>query len=208
MNFEPLTIKLGRSPGNHLIINDHKVSSRHCAITRTSEGYLIEDLGSTNGTYLNGTRIMQAEITSSDELLLASFVVNVPLVLSLFESEKPVSDLPYDQLLKQEATCKEFSALKPVYDAYIREKICIMKEGNLKSTGIKAGLSLIPVVGSALGILSSTVTGNPQEQLLELEEKFKRLYLCPGCFKFLGAEPWENLERRGFCMICKTKWKP
>lgn len=200
-------ITIGRAAGNHLIIPDNRVSSRHCTITKTATGFIIEDLGSSNGTYLNGTRIMQSEITGNDDLQLAAFDVDVPLLLELLDTDKPVTGLTYDQLLKQQVTFKEFLDLKPVYDAYVHEKLRIMKEGNLKSTGIKAGLSLIPVVGSALGILSSTVTGNPQEQMLELEEKFKKLYICPGCFRFLGAEPWENLDKRGYCMYCKCKWK-
>jgi hypothetical protein len=211
-------LKIGRAPGNHLIINDSKVSSRHCVIRKAGidnsnngqnneRTFLIEDLASSNGTFVNGRRIMQSEITAGDELHLATFTISLPVVLSLFDSETCESNVPYEKFLKQNQVSAEFIGLRVIYNAYIREKLRIMKEGNLRSTGLRAGLSLIPVVGSALGILSSTVTGNPNEQLLELEEKFKKLYICPECFKFLGAEPFENLEKRGYCLTCRTKWK-
>lgn len=200
------TLKIGRSLNNQLVIKNDRVSSVHCAIYRLPDGnFIVEDLGSTNGTFVNGTRIMQTQLNLNDELQLGSFIVDTTAVLSLFDQPVQQGTI-YDDIIKQDHIQKEFRKLKPLYDSYIKEKLRIMKESNLANTGLKAGLSLIPVVGSALGILSSTVTGNPQEQMLELEEKFKKLYICPGCFKFLGAEPFENLEKRGYCLICKTKW--
>jgi hypothetical protein len=114
--------------------------------------------------------------------------------------------ISYEEFRKQEHIYLAFSELKAVYEEYLKKKRYIMKSNNLKSTGIRAGLSFIPVVGSALGILSTTITGNVQADMMELEEAFKKNYICPGCFKFLGAEPFENMEKRGFCLICKTKW--
>ena len=60
-------------------------------------------------------------------------------------------------------------------EEYQKKKRYIKKNNILKSNGIRAGLSVIPVVGSALGILSGTITGNVQADLMELEEEFKWL---------------------------------
>lgn len=49
------------------------VSSRHCRLSRTSDGFLIEDLGSTNGTYVNGRRIEgPTPLTHADRVTLGS----------------------------------------------------------------------------------------------------------------------------------------
>jgi hypothetical protein len=199
---------VGRAPDNHLVIKSEKVSSRHCSIKKMSDTeYLISDLGSSNGTFVNGRRILQSTVNESDELRLASYPVDIKIVLSLLVSGKIVKGILYEDFRKQEVIYEEFRKLKTVYEQFNREKRRIMKNNNLKNTGLRAGLSMIPVVGSALGILSTAVTGNIQEELMEHEEGFKKLYICPGCFRFLGAEPFENMEKRGFCMFCKTKWK-
>jgi hypothetical protein len=205
MMTEILTI--GRSSENHLVIKVPGISSRHCSISKLPDGsFLVEDLDSTNGTFLRGRRIKQALLQPGDELSLANYPLEVKMVLGLIDSGPLKTGVDYAEFRKQELIFIEFSGLRTVYDEYQKRKRYIMKTNNLKSTGLRAGLSVIPVVGSALGILSGTITGNVQADLMELEEVFKKKYICPGCFKFLGAEPFENLEKRGYCQVCKTKW--
>ncbi|NTV83946.1 MAG: FHA domain-containing protein [Bacteroidales bacterium] len=200
-------LTIGRASDNHLVIKLPIVSSKHCSIKKMPDDrFIIEDLDSSNGTFLNGKRIKQAILQPGDELALATFPIDVKMILDLLESGPLKTGINYEEFRKQELIYMEFSKLKGVYGEYQKKKRYIMKTNNLKSTGIRAGLSVIPVVGSALGILSGTITGNVQADLMELEEDFKRNYICPGCFKFLGAEPFENMEKRGFCLICKTKW--
>lgn len=208
------TIHIGRANDNNLIVKHEKVSSRHCTIQQVSQTeFIIEDLDSSNGTFLNGMRIKKSLIQSADDLKLAGQSINISSIFSLFdESQIPVS-LTYEQLLKklddiqkQETMFIDFSALKHVYQKYQKDKKKIIHGNTLMSTGLRAGLSLIPFIGNALGTLSSSVTGNVQEKLMELNEQFKMEYICPSCFKFLGEEPWENMKKRGTCMYCKAKW--
>ena len=48
---------LGREAGNDIIINDPQVSRHHARLTLQGGSYALEDLGSTNGTFVNGRRI-------------------------------------------------------------------------------------------------------------------------------------------------------
>lgn len=49
-------MSLGRSATNDIVVNDPEISRRHAQITYQNQRYLIEDLGSTNGTFVNGQR--------------------------------------------------------------------------------------------------------------------------------------------------------
>ena len=51
-------ITIGRDISNRLVINDPEVSRRHARLTLQVGGYVIEDLGSTNGTFVDGQRLM------------------------------------------------------------------------------------------------------------------------------------------------------
>ena len=53
---------LGRDITNDIVINDREVSRHHLRFTRGADGCTMEDLGSTNGTFVNGTRL-QGETT-------------------------------------------------------------------------------------------------------------------------------------------------
>ncbi len=48
---------IGRSADCHIILDDDYVSTRHARVVASDEGLYVEDLGSTNGTYVNGQRI-------------------------------------------------------------------------------------------------------------------------------------------------------
>lgn len=51
------TVSIGRDPGNRVVINDAQISRQHARITPQGGLMIVEDLGSTNGTTVNGLRI-------------------------------------------------------------------------------------------------------------------------------------------------------
>jgi len=59
---------VGRSQENHIVINDPNVSRKHARISRADDGFVVEDLGSTNGTLLDGVPIDRERIEGGDEL--------------------------------------------------------------------------------------------------------------------------------------------
>ena len=52
--------RIGKSKDNELVLADETVSRSHCEIVRERRGYLLRDLGSTNGTLLDGAEIKEA----------------------------------------------------------------------------------------------------------------------------------------------------
>lgn len=55
--FEADTVVLGRAPGNDIQMKDKSISRRHLRIERRGDQYFIRDLGSKNGTFIEGARI-------------------------------------------------------------------------------------------------------------------------------------------------------
>ena len=60
----------GRRSTNDIIISDSAVSGEHCKFTLVDGSIYIEDLNSTNGTFLNGEQVEKAEVKSGDIIIL------------------------------------------------------------------------------------------------------------------------------------------
>src|SRR5262245_23894715 len=65
------TLTVGRKPDNDIVIDNPAISSRHCKISLQGGAYFIEDLESTNGTYVNEKRIKKAGLHNNDVVGLA-----------------------------------------------------------------------------------------------------------------------------------------
>jgi pSer/pThr/pTyr-binding forkhead associated (FHA) protein len=66
---------IGRLNENHLIIADGRVSRRHAQIRFVQDHYVIFDLGSSGGTYVNNVRITQSILNPGDIISLAGVAI-------------------------------------------------------------------------------------------------------------------------------------
>ena len=66
----PLPITFGRANDNTIALNSNKVSRRH-AVLRSQDGQvMLEDLQSTNGTFVNGRRIAEMVLSDDDRVTI------------------------------------------------------------------------------------------------------------------------------------------
>ena len=70
-------IVIGRDPSCDITIDSPQVSRQHAELTRRGQGWLVRDLGSSNGTWIDGRRIDTAVIDRPSAVYLGSFVVHV-----------------------------------------------------------------------------------------------------------------------------------
>ncbi|MGE0880535.1 MAG: FHA domain-containing protein [Acidimicrobiia bacterium] len=64
---------LGRHPKSEIFLDDITVSRRHAEIEHKSGTFVVRDVGSLNGTYLNRTRIEEANLQPGDEVQVGKF---------------------------------------------------------------------------------------------------------------------------------------
>lgn len=65
-----LMTTIGRLPDNHIVIENPAVSSHHACVFRDGDRFVVEDLGSTNGTFVNDRRVTRHELKTGDRLLV------------------------------------------------------------------------------------------------------------------------------------------
>jgi hypothetical protein len=68
-------MSIGRLPGNSVVINDPDISRRHCVIEKWEGVFSIYDLGSRNGTKVNGSRVQRTELKDGDVITIGSTII-------------------------------------------------------------------------------------------------------------------------------------
>ena len=70
--------RIGRSRDNEISLDDGQSSRRHAQVWQTPDGYAVQDMGSTNGTFVNGARIQQpTRLAPGDRLQVGDTVFQV-----------------------------------------------------------------------------------------------------------------------------------
>jgi pSer/pThr/pTyr-binding forkhead associated (FHA) protein len=63
-------LTIGRHPHCEMVLPDPQISARHAVIQRMPEGYMLRDLGSKNGTFVNGQQVQQVRLQGGERLRL------------------------------------------------------------------------------------------------------------------------------------------
>jgi len=87
------SLTVGRDPSNDMVLDSWLVSRFHARLDRRSNGFWVTDLGSFNGTFINGTQVQQGLLGEGDVLGIG----DLPFVLSrgMFRSLEPSVDGDY-----------------------------------------------------------------------------------------------------------------
>ncbi len=70
-------ITLGRRPHNDVVIDNLAVSGEHAVLLREADGYVVQDLGSTNGSYINGKPVKRAPFREGDSLDIGKYTLRL-----------------------------------------------------------------------------------------------------------------------------------
>ncbi len=125
-------ITLGRLSDNDIPIPDSTVSRYHAEILKIGDGYVIRDLDSKNGTYVNSERILEAFLKDGDEIGLGKFILR-------FES---VKDVKIVEELEERSTVSTARSVREFIPS-IEEKVIEEKRGEYLGPLVKLGKNLI-----------------------------------------------------------------
>lgn len=226
-----MEIIVGKKGDQKVSITDQRVSKKHCKLTEQADGtFILEDLGSLNGTFVNGVSVIKTHVTRDTiiqlgpelKLKVADLVGKPQVVPHAGGHQGPQTPL--------EPPTYSISRLQQVWDEYqntldeIRDKqksintwrmatpIFTMLSGVL--TAVTGGSSfgwILLTIGLCITIYAFIRTNkdDSDERRKEALEKFQSNYYCPNpeCGKALGPSPKILLQNKT-CPYCHCKFKP
>ncbi|MEZ4321185.1 MAG: sigma 54-interacting transcriptional regulator [Myxococcota bacterium] len=112
--FDHDVLRIGAQEGNHFRITDSTVSRRHAEITRTRDGLVLRDLGSTNGTFVGAVRIREVYLGETRRFRVGKTEMEFTLKDELVDI-LPAKETRFEGLVGQSVSLREvFSVLERV----------------------------------------------------------------------------------------------
>ncbi len=68
-------VTIGRKPYNDIVIEHRAVSGEHATLTMMLDDAILEDLGSTNGTFMDGKKVFREKLTPGDVVHIATYTL-------------------------------------------------------------------------------------------------------------------------------------
>lgn len=199
-----------------------KVSRKHARLLRTDTGLVLEDLGSSNGTFVNGKRIKRCAVGTSDRITLGS-PSGERIELSQLIKELPVSDAEYRQkveelgeyyreyqdevsrlqnkmqsdiMMKRMGPPTMLGVLISLFTAFADDKLPIIIIGGLATVAVFF-LANRWAISSAKAI---------KKRLIELNEDFDLRFSCPACGASWKGHTFKWYAQQGRCHACKRQF--
>jgi two-component system, NtrC family, response regulator AtoC len=113
-------ITIGRTEAADIVVADDSLSRRHARLLWADEGVWLEDLGSTNGTYVGGAKVSRVLIAPGDEITLGAVVA----ALHLVDPSRPVQPIVPEEAFEQwlrEALVRSRAQERPLALLMVRE---------------------------------------------------------------------------------------
>jgi len=119
-------LTIGRSAGNDFVLADPEVSRRHIRLVRHDNGFAIEDIGSTNGTFVNGQRISHLTLLQDGDAIDLGDTVRLRFMwmelpaegAPVDQAENPTQAMPPPYQADDDSPPAELAPATPIYSSY------------------------------------------------------------------------------------------
>ena len=169
-NFSEDEVTVGRDPDSQISLDNPGVSRAHARFLKTDGGWLLEDLGSANGTYLNDQPVQRKELRDGDVVRVAKFSLWVTIRQDLRnmapgEGRAPApvaftgtTVLNNDQLARMLESVQEAEVERPEFDNVIPLHASAPQEMPVRPSSASSLLmvgSVSFLVGTIMGMLAT-----------------------------------------------------
>lgn len=208
---------LGRGKENDFIIDDMSVSNKHASIEIVDDKYIISDLNSRNGTFINGVKIQKKVISLDDDIVLGNCEISNQALFSNINTFIKHNKIDFS---------KEFNELEAIYKDFIKKNSLIERNHRNKNIIIKLTLTLVlmglcflifknlvssTIVGLVSGVLSNYLINNvtAKEKKEDILIEYTNLFQCPKCNTELISKSWKYWKNKKSCpnTNCNATWK-
>ncbi len=100
-------IVVGRSSELDMVLVEDMVSRKHAKIVTTDSQVMIQDLGSTNGTFVNGEKVKKARLKEGDRILVGTSILKLVALKDTEAADKPLDDHEIKSMMQQVAAKKK-----------------------------------------------------------------------------------------------------
>jgi hypothetical protein len=87
-------LTIGRKPDNDLVIDNPAVSGHHARIVKEEGAFFVEDLGSTNGTFLNDAKVKKQKLKNTDRVSIGKHALHALIYQDEVAAPPPPPPLP------------------------------------------------------------------------------------------------------------------
>jgi two-component system cell cycle response regulator len=181
-------IVIGRDADVALVLPDQGVSSRHAVVQDRGGSFALVDMGSTNGTFVNGTRTEEAELKNGDKLTFGTTIVR-------FEVQDE-ADRAYSEMIEELVHIDDLTGLwlRRRFDAELTASVASARATS-KSLGLLAmDLDGVKAINDAHGHLFGARTIAESGKLIGRLIEGKGFATRFGGDEFVAALPDSGLE--------------
>jgi pSer/pThr/pTyr-binding forkhead associated (FHA) protein len=167
------SVTIGRHEDNGIVIDNLSVSTFHARIDKAGSNYLLTDLQSTNGTYVNDEKVTSCKLSNGDNILVGKHV----LVFVASDQEKPKGDkqptlnktMILDTLKQRQLLSRQKTPATPLRVAKKVGVISFIDESGLGEIELtkklikigKAKTNEIKLSGMLMGTTAATISRHP-----------------------------------------------
>jgi len=192
--YKPRT-KIGRASECEVQLSSTGVSRKHALITRDDNTFFIEDLGSTNGIFVNSQKVQRTELKDGDRIVIHHFLMD-------FVEDALDEQIPADKVVVVEDVSKQYALGKQTVTALKHVSMSVADgefmalagpSGSGKSTLLNMIGCIDTPTSGRISIEGNDVSGKTPDELADL-----RLNTLGFVFQTFNLLPvlsaWENVE--------------